>query len=288
MLEKAHVFNSRGKQLVAIEHIPELNADLTPEIEKRDNSKKKGVIIVVGGPQTRVGSHRLFVFLARKLVKQGIHVFRFDYTGAGDSEGEVTAFNDVQADISAAVKHFSMLQPAITELSLWGLCDAASAILLYLTKYSNDSGDIHRLVLVNPWVRQTHTQAQTYLKSYYVKRFLSQNFWKKLLTGKVNTRTSLNEVHSFRQQSKQSADKDNFVEEMRQGLSYFVGKATIILSENDLTADEFKLLLKNDASWQKLMTNTNVSHLTVMQANHTFSVNYCKDELVNHTLKALL
>ena len=215
MLEKAHVFSSRGKQLVAIEHIPAL--------EPLDQPSKKGLIIVVGGPQTRVGSHRLFVLLARALVEQGIHVFRFDYTGAGDSEGEITEFTDIPTDIAAAIKYFTQLQPQITVLSLWGLCDAASAILLYLRQAPQTPMVLQDLVLVNPWVRQAHTEAKTYLKSYYIKRFFSQNFWKKLLTGKVKASTSLTELHSFHQQSKQSVGKNNFVAEMKQGLHGFFG-----------------------------------------------------------------
>ena len=176
MLEKAHVFSSRGKQLVAIEHIP---------LQKQsDKLGTKGLIIVVGGPQTRVGSHRLFVLLARALAKQGIHVYRFDYTGAGDSEGEITEFTDIQTDIFAAIEHFQQLQPQITELTLWGLCDAASAILLYLEQSSQANSIIKHLVLVNPWVRQANTEAKAYLKSYYFKRLFSQSFLEKIVNRK--------------------------------------------------------------------------------------------------------
>ncbi len=280
MLEKAHILNSRGKQLAAIEHIPAL--------KKSAKANQKGLLIVVGGPQTRVGSHRLFVYLARKLAKQGIHVYRFDYTGAGDSEGEITQFTDIQADIQAAIEHFQRLQPEITELSLWGLCDAASAILLYLTKYPDESAAIHRLFLVNPWVRQTHTQAQTYLTSYYKKRFFSLDFWIKLLTGKVKVAASVNDMQGFHQQSKQSLDPNSFVEQMWQGLHDFQGKSEIILSGNDLTADEFNLLVKSNTDWQALMVDNNINKETINFADHTFSGVNCQHLLYEKTLTVLL
>ena len=74
-----------------------------------------------------------------------------------------------------------------------------------------------------------------------------------MLTGKVKTSTSLTEIHSFHQQSKQPLEKNNFVEQMRQGLHDFSGKTSVILSGNDLTADEFTLLVESSANWQALM-----------------------------------
>ena len=127
MIEQAVTFHSHNNQLFAVEHLAEPN-----------KLSHRGVVIVVGGPQTRVGSHRLFVYLARALAAAGINVFRFDYTGAGDSEGNITDFTDIQNDIDAAISSFSQRNPSINELSLWGLCDAASAILLYLQQFSKN------------------------------------------------------------------------------------------------------------------------------------------------------
>lgn len=167
MSEQGVIFTSNDKQLVAIEHLPE---------PVHQGQSKKGVIIVVGGPKTRVGSHRLFVYLARALAKKGITVFRFDYNGAGDSEGAISIFTDIQNDIDSAIQTFQQRHSDITELALWGLCDAASAILLYLNERPKQA-KIKQVFLVNPWVRQTQTQAKTYLCSYYIKRFLSKHFW---------------------------------------------------------------------------------------------------------------
>ena len=48
------VFNCQDSRLLGILHKPE-------------KPGRQGVLIVVGGPQTRVGSHRQFVLLARYL-----------------------------------------------------------------------------------------------------------------------------------------------------------------------------------------------------------------------------
>ena len=51
-----------------------------------------GVVIVVGGAQYRVGSHRQFVGLARHLAAHGHPVLRFDFPGMGDSPGDWVGF----------------------------------------------------------------------------------------------------------------------------------------------------------------------------------------------------
>ena len=72
--EKPFIFNCNNEKLVGIIHYPEKKPYF-----------QKGLLIVVGGPQYRVGSHRQFVLLARNLSIAGIPVMRFDYRGMGDS-----------------------------------------------------------------------------------------------------------------------------------------------------------------------------------------------------------
>ena len=57
-LESAFVFVSRGQSLPAILAAPEA-------------ARNTGVLLVVGGPQYRVGSHRQFVLLSRALAAAG-------------------------------------------------------------------------------------------------------------------------------------------------------------------------------------------------------------------------
>jgi exosortase A-associated hydrolase 1 len=281
MSEQGVIFKSNGKQLIAIEHLPEVVHQKQP---------KKGMIIVVGGPQTRVGSHRLFVYLARALAKQGVTVFRFDYNGAGDSEGAVSSFTEIQEDIDAAISTFHQRHSDITELALWGLCDAASAILLYLNE-KPEQAKIKQVFLVNPWVRQTQTQAKSYLRSYYIKRFLSKNFWQKLVTGKVKTKSTFNDIQKFYQQSKTSNtinNQENFVTKMLLGLNKFSGTCDILLSGNDLTADEFQLLIKSNKHWRHAMAHATIKKQTIWHADHTFSQRDKQSQLIKLISEAIV
>ena len=87
--ERGLVFASGEQRLVGVLARPEDAGDVA-------------VLIMVGGPQYRVGSHRQFTLLARDLSRHGYTSLRFDYAGMGDSEGQRARFDAVHADVDAA------------------------------------------------------------------------------------------------------------------------------------------------------------------------------------------
>src|SRR5438067_4982461 len=123
----------------------------------------RGVLIVVGGPQYRIGSHRQFALLARHLAANGIAAMRFDYRCMGDSEGETRDFESIQEDIRAALDAFQQAVPGLRDVVLWGLCDGASAAAMY----APGDARVRGLVLLNPWVRTDDGVARTTLKHHY-------------------------------------------------------------------------------------------------------------------------
>ena len=66
----------------------------------------RGILIVVGGPQYRVGSHRQFMLLARHLAAHGVPVMCFDCRGMGDSEGDARNFEGIEDDLYCAIDQF--------------------------------------------------------------------------------------------------------------------------------------------------------------------------------------
>src|SRR5690625_2926143 len=129
-------FDCLGDRLVGILH-------------RGSEQATRGVLVVVGGPQYRVGSHRQFVLFASRLAEAGVPVLRFDYRGMGDSEGDSRTFEHIAADIRAALDIFLKAAPGLREVVIWGLCDAASAACFYAPSDLRVTG----LVLLNPWVR---------------------------------------------------------------------------------------------------------------------------------------
>ena len=168
--EQAVTFSCASDQLLGIIAHPE-------------QAKRTGILIIVGGPQYRTGSHRQFLYLARTLAISGYPVMRFDYRGMGDSTGKLHNFEAVNADIAAAIDTFMAACPKLEHVVLWGLCDAASASLLYFHAHKDER--LSGFVLLNPWVRSVATLARTQIKHYYVRRLLQAEFWRKILSGKL-------------------------------------------------------------------------------------------------------
>jgi len=266
-VEHTFTFSCEGQTLIAITAIPE-------------RPQTVGVLVVVGGPQYRIGSHRQFVLLARDLASQGIVCMRFDCVGMGDSTGTSRDFESVASDIRAAVDAFFAQVPALTRIVLWGLCDGASAACLYAPLDARVGG----LMLLNPWVRTEQGQATAYLKHYYANRLFERTFWRKVFRGEFGASKSLtsllrNLVHvagRLRSARAVPASEPNpesleFPERMAAALGRCNASVLIVLSENDLTAAEFDDYSTTSRRWQDILKKPDVVVARIPAADHTFS-----------------
>ncbi len=280
--EHAFSFSCQGSWLYGISSLPE-------------EASSRGVLIVVGGPQYRVGSHRQFTLLARDLATHGVPVMRFDYRGMGDSEGDARNFEDIKDDLYCAINQFFEEVKSLKELVIWGLCDAASAALFYAYQDQRVTG----LVLLNPWVRTDEGIAKAHLKHYYLDRLFEAQFWSKILQGNFNLTES---VQSFlrnvstalfsrkeniatlnEKATNESCSPGLLPERMMDGLKYFEGKVLLITSGDDLTAQEFTDLVKASPEWQELLKSSNVKLSNIPEADHTFSQKKWRDQVFTWT-----
>lgn len=261
--ESAELFECEGEQLIGIVATPRVPVG---EI---------GVVIVVGGPQYRAGSHRQFVLLSRYLAEQGWPCMRFDYRGMGDSTGVQRGFEQIDADIKAAIDTFMLQSPSVKRVVLWGLCDGASAACFYASRDSRVAG----LILLNPWVRTTASDANVMLKHYYGRRFLSTDFWKKFLGGGVSVVGAIKSFVTTARKAKvpmRGCDETLAVEpqfelprRMAESLDSANRPFVVILSGRDFVAREFEHLSSGDDDWRRLMAVGDLER--VDEADHTFS-----------------
>lgn len=257
---------------------------------------RRGVVLVVGGPQYRVGSHRQFTLLARELAAQGVPVLRFDYRGMGDSEGEIRDFQQVDADLRAAIDAFFGELPALNQVVLWGLCDAASAAMLYAQHDARVAG----LVLLNPWARTEEGAARATLKHYYLSRLGQAGLWRKIARGQFDYAAAARSFvslcgNALRRARAPDADAapgtpanraPSLPEQMLAGFSRFEGRTLIIISGADLTGREFSDLAAA-RPWRKLMRRQHVSRHVLPQADHTFSRPDWRDQVAQWTAEWL-
>lgn len=244
-----------------------------------------GVVVVVGGPQYRAGSHRQFVLLCRALAQQGHVCLRFDVRGMGDSEGLVRDFLSLDDDIAAAIDALAGHAPALRSVLLWGLCDGASAALLYCGRRRDTR--IGALCLLNPWVRSETSLARAQIKHYYLRRLQQGAFWRKLLSGQVAGQALRDLLANLRMVSKPrttTALRGSYQQQMGQAWAAFGGPILLILSEDDHVSKEFQDHIGADAAWSGALSKPGVSRLDMPDTDHTFSNTVARQGVEQETL----
>ena len=268
--EQALIFPCAGAELLGIIAVPEQPGTI-------------GVLIVVGGPQYRVGSHRQFLLLSRALAEAGYPTMRFDYRGMGDSSGEIRSFEEINQDVGAALEAFRVGYPFVERFVLWGLCDAASAVLLYW--HATHDPRVVGLVLLNPWVRSTATLARTQIKHYYGQRLLQREFWLKLLYGQVGIIKAVKGlfrsifIAGSRGRERKSPINLSYQQKMADAARYFPGKILLLLSGNDYTAKEFLEMVKTNQVWQEAI-EISIERRDLEAADHTFSTGEWRGQVI--------
>jgi exosortase A-associated hydrolase 1 len=278
IVERALTFDCMGETLVAIVSEPKA-------------APKVGVLVVVGGPQYRAGSHRQFVLLGRRLSEAGIAVMRFDYRGMGDSTGNPVSFEQTGPDIAGALTSFLEACPSLQRVALWGLCDAASACLLYW--HRSPDPRVSGMVLLNPWVRSEATLAKVHLTQYYPQRLASRDFWVRLIAGKVDVIRALRALAKrFSALNRAHIDGTSrvqfgFQSKMLDALKDFGGPILLITSDRDLTAMEFLEHCRSTGTFEELVARGNVEHHALAAADHTFSSAAWRGDVEQATLNWL-
>ena len=254
--ETALVFDCAGETLVGV-------------LATNGTLAETGVVLVVGGPQYRAGSHRYFVQLARALAGAGFPTLRFDCRGMGDSSGAQQNFENITDDIRAAIDALQQRSPAMRQVVLWGLCDGASAALLYLQATAD--ARVAGLCLLNPWVRSQVSLARTHIKHYYPQRLMHHGFWLKLLSGRVAISALSRLWHSVGLAFSGTAGAPSYQQRMASALAAFGGPVLLLLSETDYTAKEFVEFTQSDRNWQVALARARVQRQVLPDADHTLS-----------------
>jgi len=274
---------------IVIEHAA--GYPLVGMLHPASGKQELGVLVMVaGGPQYRIGGHRQLVLWARKISAQGFPVFRFDFSGMGDSYGEYLDFENTEEDIGAALDRFFQETPSLKQVILWGECNACSASLVYAHKDPRVTG----IVMLNPWVRTEQGQAKAVVKHYYLNRLTQRSFWAKVFSLKFDflgsIRSAIRMISLACGQG--GGDRDNeernaetgpdlrpLPDRMFDGLSRFKGRIMLVMSGRDLISREFDDLLQAAPAWRKHLAARSLVRHDLKYADHTFSCKEWRDQI---------
>ena len=236
--QRALQFTCQGSSMVGIIDVPE-------------RPLPRGVLVISGGPQYRVGSHRHYTLLARLLAPRGIPVMRFDYRGMGDSEGQARGCASIEDDIRAAIKEFFMQMPEMQEVVIWGLGEGATAAALY----AHTDARVRGLVLLNAWAGGAGGAAQSPLLPNLLSRFGEIGFWK-----------NVGRSHAV------AVDPEMpMPQRIVASLACFDGAVLMVVGGADAIGREFAdLAERNDTPGRRV---------TIAGANHTFASREWRDEV---------
>ncbi|HEY1605964.1 MAG TPA: hydrolase 1, exosortase A system-associated [Allosphingosinicella sp.] len=235
-----------------------------------------GLLMATGGTQTRIGSHRMYERLAKRLADQGFPCLRYDRRGVGDSEGAESDWRDSGSDIKAAAAAFRRECPRVERLVGFGLCDGASALAFH-----GASAGLGGLILLNPWLveAQAGTPAPAAVKAHYRRRLASLDGWKKLLSGSVSYGKLFKGIRSL------AAKPSTLAEGVAAALDKGRLPVALILASRDGTA------IAAEAEWEKpayrRIRGANAPPQRIDSDSHTFARPGDEDALAEAVLAAL-
>ena len=151
-----------------------------------------GVLFLHGWSGDRTGPHRLFVRFARRLAQDGFLCFRPDFYGRGLSDGEAAdaSIARMTENAQSALDALKQRLPPNTPLVVVAICSGCKVALSLAAKRQ----DISKLVLWSAESMGSLRSSATGLRktlnalSSYARKLLRPETWKKIISGKVQTR----------------------------------------------------------------------------------------------------
>ena len=119
------------------------------------------------------------------------------------------------------------------------------------------------------------------------QRLLEPAFWRKLGAGGIGWDALRGLASNLHKMRKTTQNALTFQELMALGWRTFEGKIMLILSERDLTAQEFVEHAQTHAAWRGLLSRPSVTQHRMIGADHTFSSPLTQREVETVTLNWL-
>jgi len=172
--------------------------------------RRPAVVILNTGIAHRVGHHRMYVKMARELAALGHLVFRFDFSGIGDSAPRRDTLDPTEAHKADVLEALDWLTAScnVNEVVLIGLCAGAEIAL----GYGHSDKRVIGLVLLDPEIPHT---ARFYVR-YLRRRLTELRSWRSFVRrrGLIWEQLSDRARSAFGGATSQSAKADNELEQL--------------------------------------------------------------------------
>lgn len=235
------------------------------------NPKSNGVIFVHAADGNRLGPHRMFVELQRKLNKAGFPTIRFDFSGCGDSTGKITR-NNIQYEIYdlLAVAEFFKKKAKLLSISLFGISRGARISFETLCKYNLNVTTAVLLSSPAP-TSKAAVKSFSYQLGQYLYKLKDPQKLRKLLFGKADIKqitktftTALKLKRRYSAKPKNAASQCPLL---------------FIYAENDPIRTDAEKFYKNICTQLGLPFNSKI----IKDANHSFFHYKWKEKIIDIT-----
>lgn len=236
----------------------------------------RGIVFLNAGSRYRAGPYRLYTQLARKLVRAGITVLRFDLPGIGDSEGTLFDSTDYQRkfiehnDSSMAAITFMQEEVGVTDVGVAGLCGGAFAAL----RAGAADPRISSLVLLSLPVEELGDLSEEAVQHVMLRQYLRKIFqwksWSNLLLLRSDFRFMAKAISRIGHIHKQISLVD---ESLWKDFRRFTESRPILLmyGTTDPLYASFKKAYPPRIAKLSRQQQSRIETLVVENGNHTFS-----------------
>jgi len=239
-----------------------------------------GVVFLHGWSGCRLGPHRMFVKMARRLTERGCTCLRFDFRGRGESDGskpEGTIATMVE-DTRCATD-FLRSKEGVDKIVLLGICSGGKVAIAAAA-----TAEIDALAV---WSAETmgrlKSQARNVRKSAfalgtYLRKLTYPQTWRKILTFNVNTTMVAKAMLKHETSSDEEIRQENvWLDEFKS----FQGPILFIYGANDPDTD---VAARNYAAFCKQHTGPS-EFFEIPEANHSFYSLAWEQEVIKITEK---
>lgn len=283
MKEEAVLFGGKNSLVGVITDPPAANR----------NVQRPAIICLNAGIIPRVGPHRLYVKMARRLAAMGFIVFRFDFSGIGDSPVRDDTLPFAKSALSETQGAMNYLEAArdSKRFVLTGLCSGATISF----RTARCDPRVVGAFLINPWghlhdntdeavnaALRSRVLARHYWRITFSSSFRTKNWWK-AVRGRVDYRSILPVMlgSGFRslvgRQDNGPRTSRGAAEALR-ALTERGVRLFHLYSEGDEGLDYLSVILEGEV--QKWTEAGLLTTEVITGANHTFTMRWSQEHLL--------